>query len=803
MRTISAILLAVVVLHPLTAKAVQGDVWGTWPGPDTVYVTGEIRVPPESTLVIEPAVLVVFEGHYKFVVDSGATLIAVGTKSDPISFIPLIPNIGWHGIRFLQSDSLSQLAYCRLEYGKSIGEGDDSHGGAILLDSCSPTIRHCTIRECRAEDKGGAIYCRSCDPIIESVRIIANSASDGGAVYCSASNPLISNSVLNENVADLTAGAIYCYQSSPTISSNQIRENRAGSQGGGVFCNNSSNPTISGNTITGNVASNGGGIGCYRSAPTIEGNQIESNAAGNEGGGVLCYDCSSSNLTIAANTITGNSAQYDGGGIYCSSSRPTISNNTIIGNSAQDEGGGIFCSSSSPAISDNTISENVCGGYASTGGGIFCFNYSDPTIADNILVANSADSHGGAIVCEAWCDPEIRGNTISRNSSGQSGGGIYCGGHSEPTVSNNMICVNSAEAQGGGFYCYNSNPTIISNTSYRNSAGGAGGGIFCSSSSPVVANTILWEDSASSGSEICVIGSGGPSVTYCDVQGGWQGQGNINADPLFVGPEREDFSLRWRSPCIDAGDPDFPLDPDFTRSDIGALYFNQYTFGIVELFPHDTPIMIPPEGGQLSYDAWIYNFTVFPLTVDIWSYVFVPGIGQYGPIHHHSGATISPMDSIGVNGKRNRVAGPAPAGGYTLVAYIGDFLSSTIDSSHFYFTKTGAVGAALTRWFEGEGWFKEASQEPSNLPAGFALCQNYPNPFNPTTTFEYALPKRSHVKLEVFNLLGQKAVTLVDEAQDPGYRTFNWKTSNLASGIYFYRLTAGDFSETRRMMLVK
>jgi len=90
-----------------------------------------------------------------------------------------------------------------------------------------------------------------------------------------------------------------------------------------------------------------------------------------------------------------------------------------------------------------------------------------------------------------------------------------------------------------------------------------------------------------------------------------------------------------------------------------------------------------------------------------------------------------------------------------------------------------------------------------DLPDDFALGDNYPNPFNPTTTISFDMPVTGHVKLEVFNILGRKVSTLVDEQLDAGNHTVSWDASRLASGTYIYRMTAGDFTETRLMILVK
>jgi hypothetical protein len=85
----------------------------------------------------------------------------------------------------------------------------------------------------------------------------------------------------------------------------------------------------------------------------------------------------------------------------------------------------------------------------------------------------------------------------------------------------------------------------------------------------------------------------------------------------------------------------------------------------------------------------------------------------------------------------------------------------------------------------------------------FSLSQNYPNPFNPTTRINYSLPKASVVKLVVFDLLGREVVTLVNEAKQAGSYSIDFNGSTLSSGIYFYRITTGDFTATKKMLLVK
>ena len=85
----------------------------------------------------------------------------------------------------------------------------------------------------------------------------------------------------------------------------------------------------------------------------------------------------------------------------------------------------------------------------------------------------------------------------------------------------------------------------------------------------------------------------------------------------------------------------------------------------------------------------------------------------------------------------------------------------------------------------------------------FSLSNNYPNPFNPSTTIKYSIPKQSNVTLKVFDVLGSEMLTLVNKEQSHGNYEIEFNGSELTSGIYFYRLQAGDFVETKKMILLK
>jgi hypothetical protein len=93
--------------------------------------------------------------------------------------------------------------------------------------------------------------------------------------------------------------------------------------------------------------------------------------------------------------------------------------------------------------------------------------------------------------------------------------------------------------------------------------------------------------------------------------------------------------------------------------------------------------------------------------------------------------------------------------------------------------------------------------QTTEIPNYYSLSQNYPNPFNPATNIKYTIPKAGNVSLKIYDVLGKEVVTLVNELKQPGVYNVDYNASNLSSGIYFYRLEAGDFTAVKKMMLIK
>ena len=210
-----------------------------------------------------------------------------------------------------------------------------------------------------------------------------------------------------------------------------------------------------------------------------------------------------------------------------------------------DCGGGISCYTSSPTI-NNCI---ITGNFAYSGGGICCVDYSSPAVTNCNIAGNSASYDGGGIYC-LDSSPTITNCIITENGALDNGGGISCySSSSSPTITNSIIAENSADNCGGGIYCYFSSPTITNSTITGNSGLGGGGMCFEFSSlySPTITNCILWNDVP----DEIFNHSSVITITYSDVQGGLEGEGNIDSDPLLVGGG--DYHLQPGSPCIDTG----------------------------------------------------------------------------------------------------------------------------------------------------------------------------------------------------------------------------------------------------------
>jgi hypothetical protein len=184
--------------------------------------------------------------------------------------------------------------------------------------------------------------------------------------------------------------------------------------------------------------------------------------------------------------------------------------------------------------------------------------------------------------------------------------------------------------------------------------------------------------------------------------------------------------------------------------------------------------------------------TVFSQTVTNHNVSYV--VDAYGPMKMPGGAM---YDALRIR-KQDRRSSSTIAG-YIFLARNGASVQvGTVD------TLPPASGVAALNSVQWSGpTLPLAVQVDQSIPAEYTLRQNYPNPFNPTTTIRFGLPERSTVTIKVFNLLGGEVATVVDGIFDAGERAVEFDADNLASGVYVYRLQAGTFTQTRKMVVMR
>jgi len=221
----------------------------------------------------------------------------------------------------------------------------------------------------------------------------------------------------------------------------------------------------------------------------------------------------------------------------------------------------------------------------------------------------------------------------------------------------------------------------------------------------------------------------------------------------------------------------------------------------IALIPYGTPIQIPASGGSFNYNIAAANGGLAPLTADVWCDVTLPSGSQYGPTLGPVIANLPGGGSLNRDRTQN-VPGAAPAGNYTYHAYIGDYPSTVWDQDSFPFVKLGSDNSAGGDWLNTGDDFSSPAAEVT-LPGEYILAQNFPNPFNAATEIHFALPEAGQVRLAIFNTAGQLVATLTDVYRQAGWHRVTWDASQLATGLYIYRLYAGAHMFSQKAILIK
>lgn len=277
-----------------------------------------------------------------------------------------------------------------------------------------------------------------------------------------------------------------------------------------------------------------------------------------------------------------------GGGITCNSSAPTVDDFTITNNLGS--GISIYGNSMSGMIPTFTNGKIINNNSTNNGGGLCMWDAG--IYAENLEIISNSATNGGGIYCDM--SSGVFTNVIISENVAENGGGIQTGSFTYITFDHVLVADNHANASGGGAYIYESDVEFI-NATITNNTAAEGGGLYFNLFyyyESEVANTIVWNNEPD---EIYAPFES-LEINFSNIQGGIEGNGNIDADPLFVDPTNKDYRLQWlnfpnengeKSPCIDAGDPASIFDPDGTITDMGKYFFDQ---GIFIIIAEKTPV---------------------------------------------------------------------------------------------------------------------------------------------------------------------------------------------------------------------
>jgi hypothetical protein len=246
---------------------------------------------------------------------------------------------------------------------------------------------------------------------------------------------------------------------------------------------------------------------------------------------------------------------------------------------------------------------------------------------------------------------------------------------------------------------------------------------------------------------------------------------NILLDPLFVDFANGDYHLSWdnwptpdstKSPCIDAGDPLSPLDPDGTIADMGVFSFDQ-----------SVPVELVSFSAELNMDIVLLHWIT---------------------------ATEKNNGGFEIEKKQDK-------SGWEKIGFVEGHGTTTEPNSYSFTDKNISTGIYLYRLkqidYNGSFEYSLEVKVEVGAPQEFSLEQNYPNPFNPSTKIQYSVPQTSQVQIKVFDVIGNEIETLVNEEKPLGTYEITWYAENLPSGVYFYQLKAREFIQTKKMILIK
>jgi len=291
----------------------------------------------------------------------------------------------------------------------------------------------------------------------------------------------------------------------------------------------------------------------------------------------------------------------------------------------------------------------------------------------------------------------------------------------------------------------------------------------------------------------------------------------------FPQPPPAAFIEEYWNGASESADPAIDDPCDFITISLAAgatftadVIFNGGSITITVTSSLGNPTFVGPQGTNtfFSYDVTVDNNSSSILNAQIWNTITLPTGEEIGPIQFPTPRQRTFQNiTVPAGGSFNQTyafefpPAPPPAT-YILNMKVGIFPNVELDRDTFAMIRSSSPSLAKTGTGGIEDWLPGTVLAEAVVPEEFVLEQNYPNPFNPSTQIRYGLTEDTHVKLSIYNTLGQEVVTLVDELQNTGFQTVSWNgTDNLgqqvSAGVYVYRLVAGNNVQIKKMTFTK
>jgi len=401
------------------------------------------------------------------------------------------------------------------------------------------------------------------DATLDGFTITGGDGEDGVGMAVEDSSLVLKNCVFSDNHGTGWGGGMLATNSFLVVENTTFESNIA--DVGGGMASVDSTPVVANCIFEDNSAYNGGGMENLRSEAVVTNSVFTYNTSeGGGGAGMLNYEADAS---VTGCEFWHNSTDMSGGAMSNHLSDVVVTDTDFLYNAARYTGAGMNNTESSPVVERCLFEENVSTDANISGGAAMDnYNASSPQITDCVFRFNSAHSAGGAIRNTQNSSPTITNCLFDGNSAattGGYGGAMRNESGSSPTVINCIFIGNHANYGGGIFSSESAYETI--NSTFAGNAGGEGGAIYNGTNADAtLTNCVIWGNSAMDVAPSIFNDAGIIScvATYSNVEGGYPGNGNLNADPSFVDFSTGDLRLLQHSPCIDAANGDVALSTD-------------------------------------------------------------------------------------------------------------------------------------------------------------------------------------------------------------------------------------------------